>query len=128
MSSDVRDVGKSRTDLINGERVLGCEGVGRFTSREGSNDRGNVDAGTDQTRLPEPYVGIHRNAWKHFHIGKSNTAGASETVAKVQRLAGNGNEARRGTTPKTFSLTRRLSVFRAFYRLDSNTVSAIRGP
>jgi len=76
MSSDVRDVGESGTDLINCERVLGGKGVGRFTSREGSNDRGNVDAGAGQTRLPEPYVGIHRNAREHFHTGKFSTAAA----------------------------------------------------
>ena len=67
MSSDVRDVGEGGSDLINAERVLDGEGVGRFTSREGSHDRGNVDARAGQTRLPESYVGIHRNAREHFH-------------------------------------------------------------
>ena len=86
MSSDVRDVGEGGTDLIDAERVLGGHGVGRFTSREGSNDRGNVDARAGQTRLPKPYVGIHRNARKHFHTAKSNTRGVSETVAKIQQV------------------------------------------
>ena len=75
MSSDVRDVGEGGTDLINAERVTGCHGVGRFTSREGSHDRGNVDARAGQTRLPESNVGVHRNAREHFHIGKSNIGG-----------------------------------------------------
>ena len=69
MSSDVRDVGEGGTDF-NAERVLGCHGVGRFTSREGSHDL--LDARAGQTRLPESYVGVHGNAREHFHTGKSN--------------------------------------------------------
>ena len=88
MSSDVRDVGEGGTDLINAERVLGSHGVGRFTSREGAKDRGNVDARAGQTWLPEPYVGIHRNARKHFHTGKFSTAAAARLGRTSNRWAG----------------------------------------
>jgi hypothetical protein len=84
MSSDVRDVAEGGTDLINAERVLGCYGVGRFTSREGSHDSGNVDARAGQTRLPEPYVGVHRNARDTSMLASLTLAGATETVANVQ--------------------------------------------
>ena len=84
MSSDVRDVAEGGTDLINAERVLGCHGVGRFTSREGSHDRGDVDARAGQTRLPESYVGVDRNAREHFILASLTLAGATETVANVQ--------------------------------------------
>ena len=77
MSSDVRDVGESGTDLINCERVLAAGESADTLAAEGSNDRGNVDAGAGQTRLPEPYVGIHRNAREHFHTGKFSTAAAA---------------------------------------------------
>lgn len=68
MRGDVSSVGKRGTDLVETQGVLGSNTLGRFTGRQRSNDRGDVDARACQTRLPESHVGIHRDAWEDFHL------------------------------------------------------------
>ena len=73
MRGHVRGVRKRGADLVHAQRVLRRDGVGRFTGREGSNDRGDVDSCAAQTRLSESDVGVHRDTWKDFHNDNSNT-------------------------------------------------------
>lgn len=54
---DVRGVRQRGADLFEAQRVLRGYGVGRFTSREGADDRGDVDARAAEARLPESNAG-----------------------------------------------------------------------
>jgi hypothetical protein len=72
MSGHVRGVCERGANLVEAQGVLGGHGFGRFTSGEGPNDGGDVNASAAQARLPEAHVGVHRNARKHFHGLDSN--------------------------------------------------------
>ena len=78
MRGDVSGVGKRGTDLVGTQSVLGGNTLGRFTGRQRSNDRGDVDARAGQTRLPESHVGIHRDAWQDFHCANANTGARAD--------------------------------------------------
>jgi hypothetical protein len=66
----VRECG---ADLVEAQGILGSHGFSRFTGREGSNDRGDIDARAAETRLPESHIGVHRNSREDFHSDHSNT-------------------------------------------------------
>ena len=64
---DVRCVRQRGADLFEAQRVLRGYGVGRFTSRDGADDRGDVDARAAEARLPESNVRVHGDAREDFH-------------------------------------------------------------
>ena len=68
MSGDMSRVAECGKNLSDGELILLRYGGNGFTGREGADDGGNVDARPDKARLAESDVGIHRDAWKHFHV------------------------------------------------------------
>ena len=56
MGRDVRGVRERGADLVKAQGILGSHGVSGFASREGADDRGDVDAGAAEARLSEANV------------------------------------------------------------------------